>query len=104
MKYFLTSFSSRAYVSWNLGFEGLQKNFSPLGYTLAFVSTMNLTGSVTPVTTKSMAIVTNRRVSEENKNNHLYLLCLSHAFDKLNNSYSLTDWFTSVLKLKLKEG
>lgn len=75
--YFLTSLSSRTYVSWNLGFEGLQKNFSPLGYTLAFVSTMNLTGSVTPVTTKSIAIVTNRRVSEDNKNKFTPALSLT---------------------------
>jgi len=54
-------------VSWNFGLLGLQKNFSPLGKILAFVSTMNLTGSVTPVTTKSTAIVTNILESAKKK-------------------------------------
>ena len=51
------------YISRNLGLDGVQKNFSPLGKIFAFVSTMNLTGSVTPFTTKSTAMVTNSRVS-----------------------------------------
>ena len=58
------------YVSWNFGLLGLQKNFSPLGKIFAFVSTMNLTGSVTPVTTKSTAIVMNSRVSARNNYHH----------------------------------
>lgn len=101
--YFLTSLSSRTYVSWNLGFEGLQKNFSPLGYTLAFVSTMNLTGSVTPVTTKSIAIVTNRRVSEDNKNK--FTPALSFTCFWWTQQQLFSDWLVSphVLKLKLME-
>ena len=68
------------YVSWNFGLLGLQKNFSPLGKTFAFVSTMNLTGSVTPVTTKSTAIVTNKRVSEKTS---LAVFFFSHTFYSL---------------------
>lgn len=55
------------YISRNFALLGVQKNFSPLGKILALVSTINLTGSVTPVTTKSTAIVTNSRVSDEKK-------------------------------------
>lgn len=62
-------------VSWNFGLLGLQKNFSPLGKILAFVSTINLTGSVTPVTTKSTAIVTNIRESAKN-HHHLTIVKL----------------------------
>ena len=65
------------YISRNFALLGVQKNFSPLGKILALVSTINLTGSVTPVTTKSTAIVTNSRVSDEKKNNNnseLYII------------------------------
>lgn len=79
-------------VSWNFGLLGLQKNFSPLGKILAFVSTMNLTGSVTPVTTKSTAIVTNIRESAKRKkkkkhhNNHnkvVFLLLVEIVMDNV---------------------
>lgn len=62
------------YISRNFALLGVQKNFSPLGKILALVSTINLTGSVTPVTTKSTAIVTNSRVSDEKKNSELYII------------------------------
>ena len=65
------------YISRNFALLGVQKNFSPLGKILALVSTINLTGSVTPVTTKSTAIVTNSRVSDKTKkqkNSGLYII------------------------------
>ena len=62
------------YISRNFALLGVQKNFSPLGKILALVSTINLTGSVTPVTTKSTAIVTNSRVSDEKKHSELYII------------------------------
>lgn len=62
------------YISRNFALLGVQKNFSPLGKILALVSTINLTGSVTPVTTKSTAIVTNSRVSDEKINSELYTI------------------------------
>ena len=74
-------------VSWNFGLLGLQKNFSPVGKILAFVSTMNLTGSVTPVTTKSTAIVTNIRESaKSHHHNHSkvgFLLRLEIVIDNV---------------------
>lgn len=62
------------YISRNFALLGVQKNFSPLGKILALVSTINLTGSITPVTTKSTAIVTNSRVSDKKKNSELYII------------------------------